>query len=323
MTGRKLPRWAAVLMVLGLGVAVLRSLPEAGAIRPMDQLRYGQDLVDQATREIDGRIAGLRQQPYDARALFFNTHELLAWVLQYAEKTVGERYPLEGPEGLLVTDGIADTLATRLCPVLHDYVGKVPDEELGPGRQAMELAAANIPVPPGRFLGFHFQHMASLYAEQADTILKVAPVEYHSGVYDGFLRRLWDLAQLYDQFHKSSAEKYFSTITQEDWIAQRMRCTKCQHRGFRFKDQRMGLREDTTGVCKEVLISTDNSPDGIRAKFGCRAYGHIFDAVCPQCSTVVHFTVPQPFYHDLQLQIALGGEMPDVTPLIRKPEQVH
>ncbi len=58
MTGRKLPRWAAVLMMLGLGVMVLRSLPEAGAIRPMDQLRYGQDLVDQATREIDGRVAG-------------------------------------------------------------------------------------------------------------------------------------------------------------------------------------------------------------------------------------------------------------------------
>jgi hypothetical protein len=318
MKAPMLPRWAAALLALGLVLVVFRCLPEAGAIRPMDQLRYGQDFVDQATAEIDGRVAAMHGQPYDAPSLFLHIRDLIAWVMDYDQNTVGDRYPLDGPEGLLVTDGIADTLATRLFPVLSDYVTHVEREDLGPGRQALEVAAANIPVPPGRFLGFHFQHMTFLYAAQADTILKVAPVEYDGGVYDGFLRRLWDIAQLYDQVHKSAAEKYFSRVTQEDWIAQRLRCAKCGHRGLRFQDQRMGLREDTTGVCKEILLSTDSSPEGIKAKFGCRAYGHVFDAVCPQCSTKIHFTVPLPYYRELQLQIALGGEVPDISPLIRK-----
>ncbi len=321
MRGPTLPRWAAVLVALGLGVIALESLPEAGAIRPVDHLPYGQDLVDQATSEIDGRVAGMRGQPYEAQALFLSIRDLIYWVTNYDQETVGARYPLDGPEGLLVTDGIADTLATRLVPVIRDYVSRVTQEDLGPGRQALEVAVANIPVPPGRFLGFHFQHMAFLYTAQVDTIVSVAPAAYLDGVYDGYLRRLWDLAQLYEQVHKTAAEKYFSRITQEDWIVQRMRCTKCDHRGLRFKDQRMGLREDTTGTCPEVLISTDNSKEGIKAKFDCRAYGHVFDAVCPKCSTEVHFNVPLPFYWELQLDIALGGKMPDLKPLIRQREE--
>jgi len=321
MRGPKLPRWVAVLMMFGLAAVALRSLPEAGAIRPMDHLRYGQDLVDQATVEIDGRVAGMRGQPYEAQALFLSIRDLIHWVTDHNQNTVGTRYPLEGPEGLLVTDGIADTLATRLVPVLRTYVTRVTQEDLGPGRQALEVAVANIPVPPGRFLGFHFQHMAFLYTAQVDTIISVAPPAYLPGVYDGYLRRLWDLAQLYEQVHKTAAEKYFSRVTQEDWIVQRMRCTQCGQRGFRFQDQRMGLREDTTGTCPEILISTDNSREGIRAKFDCRAYGHVFDAVCSHCSTTVHFTVPLPFYREVQLEVALGGKVPDLSPLIRQQDQ--
>jgi hypothetical protein len=317
MMAPRLPRWAAALTAFGLVMIIFRPWPEAGAIRPMDYLRYGQDFVEEATGGIDGRVAGMRAQPYDAPTLYQHVRDLVLWVDDYDRNTVGARYPLDGPEGLLVTDGIADTLATRLIPVLRDYVTGVKDEDLGLGRQAFEVAIAGIPVPPGRFLGFHFQHMALLYTTQADTVLKMAPAEYHGGVYDGVLRRLWDVAQLYEQVHKTAAEKYFSCVTQEDWMVQRMRCAKCQHRGLRFQDQRMGLREDTTGACKEILVSTDNSPEGIKAKFGCRAYGNIFDAICPECSTKVHFTVPLPYYRELQLNIALGGEAPDVSPLIR------
>ncbi len=317
MTDTRMRRTAALAVLLAVGGAILLGGVRVGAIRPMDGLHHGQGLVDAATGEIDGRVDAMRSQGLETQLLSQNIRSLVDWVHEYGAATVAPRYSLGSAEGLLITDGIADTLATRLYAVLGDYVADHPEENLGRGRQALEVALASIPLPPGRFLGFHFAHLANLYGAQTDTVLSVAPASEHAGVHEGYLRRLWDLAQLYHQVHKTNAEKYFCRIAQEDWLIQRMICEECGHRGLRWRDQRMGLREDTTAACLEVLYSTDRGPEAIRGKFNCRSYGHVFDAACPECGWEVHFNVPLPYYRELQLGIALGEKAPDLTPLIR------
>ena len=94
---------------------------------------------------------------------------------------------------------------------------------------------ADLPVPPGRFLGFHFVHLAGLQAMRCDTLLAVSASRRArgqagpdaDGIVDGFLRRLWDMNQLYRQTHADAGEIYMSRITEEDWVVQRMSCPGC------------------------------------------------------------------------------------------------
>ena len=290
----------------------------AGAIHPLDQLHYGQDLVDRATVQIDRETGRLMKVAGDRAALYRGVRALSAWEASFAADTIGERYYLEGPEGLLIRDGVADTLVVRLTPVLAAYVKKHPDEILDPARQAFELATARVPVPPGRFLGFHFVDLSFLLGAQADTILTVLahrqPPADPAGVQDGLLRRLWDLGQLYTQTHSSASEKYFSTVVQEDWICRRLRSQKCGQRGFRYTKEFTGMKDDPCQRCSDLLYGAKRESATPLDRIECRHWGHVFHAVSDSCpEDTVRFSVPLPYYRELQIRRALGKEeLPDL-----------
>jgi hypothetical protein len=310
----------AIVAAVAAGILMVPIL-NVGAVDPRDHLHHGQDLVEEATREIDRRVASMLAGQHDTPSMYLGVRDILTWVRGFNEESVAARYRLDEPLGLLITDGIADTLSARLHGVLATYVRENPEEKLTVGRQALELAYAQIPMAPGRFLGFHLQHMATLYAMQADTILNAPQLEDPDAVQDGFLRYVWDLSQLYEQMHDGVVARYQCRLRQEDWIVQRARCGKCNHRGLKYRNQMTGLREDTTTVgCKEILYSTDTSPEGIRKRFACRSWGHIFEIECPECGDITRFSVPLPDYKKLQLGRALG-EIPDseVEKLVPKP----
>ncbi len=309
-------------MGLGLGMVVLiggGSLTRA--IDPGDRLRDGQDLIDQGTREIDRRVFTLRSSVGDRQALYAGLQDLLRWEENFARDVIAPRYRLDGPQGLLVRDGIDDTLATRSHDLLVDYITANPDELLSRTRQAFEVGISAIPMPPGRFLGFHFVHLAQLYAMQADTVVAVSKsrgITELGGVEDGFLRHVWDIAQVYEQAHRDSGQKHFCQITQENWIMQRIVCARCGHRGFTISKQDNGVRDDTTAACRSLLASIEADSVHTIARIACRHWGHIFDAECPQCKEIVHFSVPLPFYRTLMLEVSQGkAQPPDIRELIR------
>jgi len=312
---RTVGRTAAALMLAGLGVSVW-------AIDPADHLPHGQDLVEQATYRIDSWAAETRPMAGDRERLCQAVRRLIAWEGNFAQDTIATRCPLDGSDGLLVRDGIADTIATRLGGLLDRYASLVPEEILTEGRQAFEIGAADFPVPPGRFLGFHLIHLAYMLGVQCDTIAamqqRVGRAD-RAGMQDGYLRRLWDLSQLYDQAHRTAGEKYLCTITGEDWIAQRMACAKCGKRGLKFYNQKNGMNEDTTAVCRKILDVADPSPASALDRIRCRHWGHIFFARCPACSTEVRFSVPLPYYRIMLMEIEQGREQaPDMRERIRK-----
>jgi hypothetical protein len=313
-----LGRLGFLAVVATLGLLVCQS---TDAIEQGDYLPEGQVLVDRATMEIDRQVAGILMGDLTPERTFKSVDSLLGWVLEYNTNLVASHLRLDSPYGLLVTDGIADTLTTRLYSVLEAYVAQNPEERLTVGRQALEFVLAHVQIPPGRLLGFHFQYMAVVYATQADTTLAVEGIGDPEGIYDGALRHMWDLAQVYEQVHRTAGEKYMCRITQEDWIIRRAVCEKCGHRGLRFRNQLSGMRDDTTATCKEVLYSDDTSIEGQLAKIRCHHWGHIFKAACPQCEEVVDFSVPLPHYRLMQLHFIAGSEeLPDARELLRTPD---
>jgi hypothetical protein len=296
----------------------------ASAIDMADSLRQGQYLVERATRQIDARTASLMAAASDRALLVREIRGLLAWEQGYANERIRPSYPLTGPQGLLVRDGIADTIATRLHAPLQAYVQSHPEELLTPGRQAFELALSSIPMPPGRFLAFHLVQLANLQGAQCDTITAAVERMHRGdieGAQDGYLRQLWDMSQLYQQAHASSGEKYLCTVSQEDWMAERLVCPVCGHRGMRLADQRMALREDTTAECRQFLAGQEDDQVTRVAKLLCRRWGHIFDARCqqPDCAGSYEYSVPLPYYRKMMLEIERGeAQAPDMQERVRK-----
>lgn len=312
---RGVARLALGLLLAGVGLS-------AWAIEPGDHLPHGQDLVEQGTYRVDTWAARTRGVVADRARLFDAIRHLIAWEGRFARDTIAVRYELEGSDGLLIRDGIADTIATRLSGILRSYASRYPEELLTEGRQTLELTMDRFPVPPGRFLGFHMIHLADLIGTQCDTILAVQQrlgrVDA-AGVQDGYLRHLWDLSQLYDQAHSTAGERYLCTITQEDWIAQRMVCPKCKKRGLKFYNQKNGLNEDTTQTCREILDMARPEPASALERIRCRHWGHVFYTRCPACSTETRFSVPLPHYRQMLIEIELGKEeAPDMQERIRK-----
>jgi len=321
MEAARLRGWHAAGAILA-GCLVFAWGATAAGVHPMDQLPRGQDLVDRATAQIERRTDRLLAVAADRDALYRGVRALSGWEEGFARDSIAARYYLEGPEGLLIRDGIADSLVARLHPVLSAYVKNHPDEVLDPARQAFELATASFPLPPGRFLGFHFVELALLLGAQADTILTVLARQEGApppaGTQDGFLRRLWDLGQLYQQTHSLSGEKYFSTIVQEDWIFKRLRCQKCGQRSFKTTKEYTGMKDDMSGRCAELLYGAGKDTTSMADRIACRHWGHVFQVACTACSDTLTFSVPLPFYRLMQLNQALGTEeLPDVTPYLK------
>ncbi|MCK4415007.1 MAG: hypothetical protein KAY32_15850 [Candidatus Eisenbacteria sp.] len=314
-------RWALVVAG-GVVLSLAAAIGPVSAIHPLDHLSRGQDLVEQATREIDRRQALMLQVTGDREALYRRMRQLSVWEQAFAEDSIGMRYRLESAPGLMIRDGIADTVATRLHDVLAAFVAGHSTEILDRSRQAFEIATSRFPMPPGRFLGFHFVELAALYGAQADTAVAVidrGETAWDSaGVMDGYLRRLWNLSQLYQQTHRTPAERYFCRIIQEDWMTQRMRSEKCGARGFRFVNQHIGMKDNPSEECMQILYGGEVSYENVVERLRCRHWGHVFEAVNAECADTVRFSIPLPFYRIMQIEMAEGeGELPDLDDLVR------
>jgi hypothetical protein len=255
---------------------------------------------------IDGTMARIREDSANRDVLYEEVRGLLRWYEEYDSTVVAKRFRSGSPDALLITDGIADTLATRLHGLLNDYVEQNPEEILDRGREALEIALARMELPPGRILGFHVVGMARLYGIQADTILTVPGLAL-PGVKDGFLRHTWDLSQIYAQVHSDAAQKYFCRLSQEDWLASRIICGECAHRGVDYTNQMTGIRHDSTATCLEALDVTRTDPEVVLERIDCRHWGHIFTATCPNCGNEFEFSVPLPYYKIMQRAMATGA----------------
>ncbi len=326
--GKMLVRLAASVLVLGLALLLPQSTQ---AIDKGDHLKYGQDLVDKATVEIDKRIDTLRGGSMDCEVVYSGLNSLISWWDGYRRDEVAERYYLDEPVGLLILDGVADTLATRISPLLEIYAQRNPEENLSRGRQTLEmlLAHPSYQPPTGRFIGYYLEGFSFLYFAQAETLLvqlnkedrvRTDLTESIRGVYDGVLRHVLSLIRLYDQVHITDADKYFCRLDQEDSIPPRSKCTKCGQQGLKVTNVMNGLNESETPECAEVeLRKLGNGVEGINARFNCKHYGHIFDLECEACSEKFHYSVPLPYFKKMQRDIATGKEKaPDITPLIKE-----
>jgi hypothetical protein len=315
--------WRPVTLALGV-VVLVGGLGRAAAIEPADSLRHGQFLVDRATLQIDERAASLRAAVNDRMVLYRGVRDLFDWERRYAGESIQPACPIEGPDGLLVRDGVADTIATRMDGVLRGYLDRHPEELLSAGRQAIELSTSHIPMPPGRFLGFHLVQLAHLFGAQCDTIEAAAARAGGGdldGMADGFLRHMWDLSQLYAQAHATSTDRYLDCVSQEDWMAERLVCPICARQGMRLTDQRSAFREDTTAACRGALYRQSDDQATRVAQILCRHYGHIFNARCKDssCQGAYEFSVPLPDYRRMQLEMVRGEiEEPKLDELIRR-----
>jgi len=299
-------------------MCVFGVIESTGAIDKADHLPHGQYLVEDATAEIDRQVTALMKRGFGREEIYKGVTDLLDWVIEYDRTTVATTFPLTDPRGLLVTDGIADTLATRCHELLKQYTLAHPEEILTEGRQAIEILFAGIPLPPGRFLGFHFQHMGNLYHLQADTLLAMPSLSDRAGVQDGFLRHLWDLNQVYEQVHRDAGERYMCRISQEDWILQRMVCEKCGNRGYRYRNQRMGMSQENTEECNKILLDRSNDPETIGKRIDCYHWGHVFTVMCSQCADTLVYSVPLPNYKIMQKEVATGkAKFPDTEELMK------
>jgi hypothetical protein len=327
-TGSSSARCGALVLALMLTTA-MGSL--TWAVDEGDHLKFGQDLVDEATAELDKRVAVIRGGSMDTEVVFSGVHDMVDWLEDFRVSHIAERYRLDEPIGLLVTDGIADTLATRLGPLLEEYGRQNPEENLSRGRQTYELLLSHpsYQLPTGRFIGAYMDGFTFLFVAQADTLIdqiatnqdfKSNRRESLLGVYDGVLRHLLDITRLYDQVHREASDKYFCRLDQEDAIPPRSRCTKCGHLGLKVKNIMNGLKESTDPECAEpILHALGYGPDAINARFDCRYWAHIFDLECPECAEPVHYAVPLPFFKVMQRDVATGKiEPPDISPLIKE-----
>ena len=307
-----------ILFFVVLAVCVLGVIESTGAIDKADQLPHGQFLVDEATAEIDRQVMALMKRGFGREEVYRGVSDILDWVIEYDQTAVAGAFPLTDPRGLLVTDGIADTLATRLHGVLKEYTIAHPEEILTEGRQALEILLAAVPLPPGRFLGFHFQHMGDLYRLRADTLLSMPALNDRAGVQDGFLRHLWDLNQVYEQVHRDAGERYMCRISQEDWILQRMVCEKCGNRGYRYRNQRMGMSQEDSEECNKILLDRSNDTESIERRIDCYHWGHVFTVMFSQCSDSLIYSVPLPNYKVMQKEVATGiPTFPDAEELMK------
>lgn len=324
MSGSARAWMAGSLLLAGAAFFGLRG---AQAIHPLDQLRQGQDLVEQATAVIDAETDRLTMTA-ERQALYEGIRGLSKWEEEFAQGTIEPRYRLDGPEGIQIRDRIADTLATRMNEVLFAYARGNPQELLDPARQTFEIATAGFPMPPGRFLGFHFVEMAMLLGAQADTIVAVCERggQPADGARDGFLRRLWDMCQVYGQTHATSGERHLSALANEEWLLRRIRSRVCPGEPYKIVKEYTGMRDNPSERCADILYGAARDTASVYERIACHNWGHIFVVACTSsCADTIRFTYPLPHYREMQLQSALGNKeaLPELAPYTRpgKPEE--
>lgn len=180
-------------------------------------------------------LSGDRSKLYQQVVRAFAQHR------RFSDRVALQNYPKDQFEWLLITDTVADTLASRLHPILQSYGAKQPEEILTDGRQRLELEYARIPGPPSRMLGLHVNILGQWAISKADSLLASGVTQDRVALEDGVLRYIKEWCYLYNESHKDVIEVFESRKFQEDWIIGRLR-DRCGNQGtWKLKEQYMAM----------------------------------------------------------------------------------
>lgn len=188
------------------------------------------------------------------------------------------------PYWLITTDDAADTLATRLGPLLRGYVKAHPNEMLGLARADWELAVDQLGVPRSKLFGFQFVELARRGAVLRATIEEKHP-DARAEARDAYLRFLWDIYQFYEQMHSTWFDRNSMRVAQEDWIIYRTK-SRCKETKWQLVTALTAVGVDTSHY--------DPMTDKIM---------HRLLFVDPECQDTLDFIVPLPHYRLMEREL--------------------
>ena len=246
--------------VFGVLCAVL---VRAGGAAELD-LAVADSLTLAARDVIDERIGEMKPGVESRQGLADGIGRLLLWELGYHDGPclawAGDKNTVEW---ILLTDGISDTLCSRLHPLLKRYTQVYPEEVLTEGRQAFELANIKLNPPATRMLGFHVTRMGRLTYTRADSLLHKEGVTDVEGLQDGYLRMLWDWLQQYDQSHSDVVVSHMARITQEDWVIARLKPSCPEGRAYSIAGQYMSFSPDRDVYSHRFILASSECGDQV------------------------------------------------------------
>ncbi len=240
------------------------------------------------------------------RGLLYNAIARLFRSYERFKVQVAQTYPKNQVEWLLVTDGVADTLADAITPILGDYCRSHPQEILTEGRQQVETLIAGIEGPPAGMLGFHVVILGEFIYSKADSLRRASQAPDIPGLQEGVLRSLADWVQLYHQYHSDPITVYQCRIHQGDWIIMRLE-DGCGHSGagtWKLTEQWMAVvdRDTTMTPAFETYA---------------REY-HVHPLKCPKDTTTRVFYVDLPNFNEMEMEVykrQLEGKLNPANPL--------
>lgn len=250
----------SLILVLFLSVGVVGS---KGDILGIPRWEEALELLSTARDSVDARIATLNQYLHDRGALARGIGDLLFWELEFQNGPASQWRDPNTVGWLILTDDLSDTISARLHPLLKAYAETNPEEILTEGRQAFELANIKLVPPPTRMLGFHITRMGRLTSSRADSLINFYGVEDVAGVYDGFLRLMWDWLQQYQQFHRDVVQVHMSRVVQEDWVIARLKPSCPEGLRYRVEGQYMALTRDTGLYKHRFILKSDECGDSL------------------------------------------------------------
>ncbi|MBU1700796.1 MAG: hypothetical protein KJ970_16425 [Candidatus Eisenbacteria bacterium] len=237
-------RLPIVSMIAVMSFMALMSWSSPGLASP-DRLK-GQTILVFGRDSVDTRVNALRDKLWSREELSRGLAELFFWEIDYQDGPILEwaEKNKNTADWIVMTDDLSDTISTQLYPLLKSYTEIHPDELLTEGRQQFELANITLNPPPTRMLGFHVTRLGRFLYAKSDSLIMKAGVQDREGVYDGYIRFIWDWVQQFHQCHEGIIQKHTSRITQEDWIVARLKPNCPEGKRFRVIGQYMALDPD-------------------------------------------------------------------------------
>jgi hypothetical protein len=189
------------------------------------------------------------------------------------------------PYWFITTDDAADTLTTRIGPLLAAYVKAHPDEMLGMARAEWELGVDQLGVPRNKLFGFQFVELARRGTVLRNAVEQKYP-EAKAEVRDAYLRFLWDLYQFYVQLHSTWFDRNSLRVAQEDWVV------------YRTKSRCKETKWQSVVALTAVGVDTSNY-DPMSDKFM-----HRLLLVDPGCQDTLDFVMPLPHYRLMEREVS-------------------
>lgn len=188
------------------------------------------------------------------------------------------------PYWLITTDDAADTLTSRLGPVLATFIKQNPEEMLGIVRAEWELGIEQLGVPQNKLYGFQFVELArrgSIFRKA----LEAKHPDFKPEARDAYLRFLWDTYQFYAQLHKSWYDRNALRVSQEDWIVYRSK-GRCKETKWKMVTALTAVGVDTS----TMNPMTDK-------------FMHRLLLVDPECGDTLDFVMPLPHYRLMEKEL--------------------